>query len=268
MRMVDGRVAAAVLTSVFTLAGCGFDDAQEAAPTPSTPTPPRQMVVVMRLDFDGAVGPLAEGQRVPDASGSGSDGTVRLAGASPEPLRLVAGPDAVGTAAQFPAPCPAETGAGCTKAVIEVLDAPALDPGEEDFRFGASVLLAPDMTSAGSNVVQKGFAAGGGSQWKLQVDGKDGKPSCVVVGTGEETVYEARAEIGVADSSWHEIICERAGKTLTIEVDGASAGTAVLREGLSISPTGPVRLAGKNVKPNNDQYFGALDDVFFEVPQL
>jgi hypothetical protein len=47
-----------------------------------------------------------------------------------------------------------------------------------------------------------------------------------------------------------------------ISVDGVEHGSKALPEGLDISPEGPVRIGGKNLKPDNDQYFGTLDDVY------
>jgi hypothetical protein len=139
---------------------------------------------------------------------------------------------------------------------------PALDPGPRDYEWGASVLLKADETSEGSNIVQKGFSVGGGSQWKLQVDGNNGHPSCVVVGEGETTIHEVYADVTIADSAWHDVSCRRAGAKLVITVDGAKGKSTSIPKDLTISPAGPMRIGGKSLKPNNDQYFGTLDDVY------
>jgi hypothetical protein len=53
--------------------------------------------------------------------------------------------------------------------------------------------------------VQKGYAAGPGGEWKLQVDGYAGRPSCVLVGAGSPVIHLAVAGRSVADGRWHRL---------------------------------------------------------------
>ena len=87
--------------------------------------------------------------------------------------------------------------------MVEVAPDPALDPGESDFEFGASVWLAPDQTTRGSNIVQKGRFAAGDGLWKLQVDSDEGEPSCVIRSGSD--LLTVRSSVSIADGSWHRV---------------------------------------------------------------
>jgi hypothetical protein len=127
------------------------------------------------------------------------------------------------------------------------------------------VLLGADETTKGSNVVQKGFSTGGG-QFKLQVDGKEGLPSCVLAGAQQGgPLYVAISASTVADGRWHQVTCVRRGTSLTVSVDGAEVGRVAVPAELSVSNDDPVRIGGKGTGPNNDQYHGVLDDVFVSI---
>ena len=95
-----------------------------------------------------------------------------------------------------------------------------LDPAF-DWR-GVTVVDHRDIP--GENVVQKGYATSPGGEWKLQVDGYAGRPSCVLVGAGAATRYVALAGGSVADGQWHQLTCRRTGTALSIAVDGTVAG--------------------------------------------
>ena len=87
---------------------------------------------------------------------------------------------------------------------------PALDPGDRDFEFGATVWLAPDQTTTGSNIVQKGRFGTDGGQWKLQVDSDEGEPSCVVRGDAPRAEpVVVRSKVSISDSAWHRVVCRR-----------------------------------------------------------
>ena len=251
-----GAAAAAVAgTLLLTACGSGGDD-------PDADGGPEALTRVLSLDFEDIAAPLDAGATISSALANGPGATVELADPAQQPLRLVTGRDQRGHGVAFPAPCPPADALTCPKAIIEVAEDAALDPGPEDYEWGASVLLEADQTSKGSNIVQKGFSVGGGSQWKLQVDGDNGHPSCVVVGEGESTIHEIYADITVADGTWHDVSCRREGGKLVIRVDGAKRKSTTIPKDLTISPAGPMRIGGKSLKPNNDQYFGTLDDVY------
>jgi hypothetical protein len=225
----------------------------------AAPLVPADATVGLHLTFESVDGPLTDSATVTDESGNGNDGVVRTENA--DGPALTAGPvDGEAHAVTFTSPC--DDGAACPKVVIEVPDAAAFRPGDGPLRWGARVLLAPSQTSKGSNIVQKGFSTGGGSQWKLQVDGTEGLPTCTVVGLGSDEIHVAKSARTVADSQWHDVTCVRGATSLEIIVDGVTEGSAPLPGGLEIAPEGPVRIGGKNVKPDNDQFFGGLAAVF------
>ncbi|MFG2038834.1 LamG-like jellyroll fold domain-containing protein [Dactylosporangium sp. NPDC048998] len=136
-----------------------------------------------------------------------------------------------------------------------------LNPGRAEFGYGASVLIRSDETSKGANVMQKGFSIGD-SQFKLQVDGVAGRPSCVIVGTGSPTIFVALASRSVADGRWHRIACSRGNALLTVAVDGAEVGRTAIPSSLSIVNDDPLSIGGKGTSANNDQFVGVIDDVY------
>jgi hypothetical protein len=140
----------------------------------------------------------------------------------------------------------------------------AANPGTAPLRFGAAVRLFANETSDGENVLQKGFSHGH-SQFKMQIDGAGGQPSCVLVGTASAQIHVVTAGVSVADGQWHTIECVRAGASLTAVVDGAVAGRADVPVELSIVNSDPLRLGGKGISANNDQFHGAMDDVFVSI---
>jgi hypothetical protein len=119
-------------------------------------------------------------------------------------------PHGAGTAVRFPAPCDSDR---CPRLALRSPSTAALNPGSRPLRYGASVLLDPDDTSDGQNVLQKGYSAEG-SQYKLQIDGRAGRPSCALVGVTERTIHLAVAGPTVADGTWHAVECRRDGATL------------------------------------------------------
>ena len=99
--------------------------------------------------------------------------------------------DGGGQAVRFPPPCAVYGDRSCARAVLESGPADLLNPEARPLRFGASIRLAPTETAKGENVLQKGYSAKG-SQYKLQIDGSLGRPSCVLVGAGVITIALAR----------------------------------------------------------------------------
>ncbi|WP_144119828.1 LamG-like jellyroll fold domain-containing protein [Catellatospora sichuanensis] len=169
-------------------------------------------------------------------------------------------------AVRFPGPCASKDDTQCPRAILDAGANKALNPGPRAFRWGAAVLMAPGETSKGSNVLQKGYSQFG-TQFKLQVDGAKGIPSCVVAGPqdGRNTIHVAQAEQGVADGRWHTVACARDGAVLRISVDGVPQREAAVPADLSISNDAPLRIGGKGVAPGNDQFHGTLDDLFVAI---
>jgi hypothetical protein len=206
-----------------------------------------------RYSFDGGM----VGGSVTDDTGGGATLSVRARGGGT--VRVV--PGASGLAVAFPAPC---TGSGCPRAILQGPSGTALDPGSAPIRYGATVLLRAEDASDGSNIVQKGRWSDS-SQWKLQIDGTAGRPSCALMGVGSRRLYLARAAVSVADGRWHRLACERVGGSLRILVDGAVAGQAAIPAGLSVRNGAPLRIGGNGVGVHNDQFHGVVDDVFVAV---
>lgn len=165
-----------------------------------------------------------------------------------------------GWAARFPPRCEV---AGCPRVILEGAPTPELNPGTRGMRYGASVLMTPADTGDGANVVQKGFSTGGVTQLKLQVDGRAGRPSCVLA--SKTTIYRVVAPYSVADGRWHALTCVRSGPRLSIEVDGVTRAAIAVPLIVSIVNSEPLRIGGKNLSVDNDQYAGLLDDVFLDI---
>ena len=170
-------------------------------------------------------------------------------------------PHGPGQALTFPPKC---TGVTCPRLVLQAADTPDLNPGAGALRYGAGVLLAPAETGSGENVLQKGYSTGGG-QYKLQVDGVSGKPSCGMSDKDATKLYLARSRTSIADGSWHSIECRRTGPTLSILVDDQMQASAAIPETLSVVSAQPFSLGGKGVGVNNDQFHGSIDDVWIHV---
>jgi hypothetical protein len=163
-----------------------------------------------------------------------------------------------GRALRFPTHC---TGRRCPKVVLQTPSTDELNPGSAPFRYGATVLLPKRETTSGQNVLQKGYSSAGG-QYKLQIDGKAGRPSCVLVGTGRRGLHQARSPVSVADGGWHTIECQRAGSVLSVVVDGVVRATKTIPANLSVANQAPLSIGGKGAYTNNDQFQGTLDDLW------
>ncbi len=174
-------------------------------------------------------------------------------------------PHAAGQALTFPPRC---TEAPCPRLVLQAANTPDLNPGSKPLRYGAGVRLATAPAGStgndGQNILQKGYASEGG-QYKLQVDGVTGKPSCVLTDRAGGTTYVARSRASIADDTWHTLECRRTGPTLTIAVDDEVKATTAVPETLSIDSAQPFSLGGKGVGEKNDQFHGALDDVWVRI---
>ena len=204
----------------------------------------------VRYTFDGPA-PLA------DVSGNGHDlsPVSRYGGA----LSTVSRDG--GKALVFPPPCHKEP---CPRIALRAPGTTDLNPGRRPIRYGASVRLAPDQTTDGENVLQKGYSVRG-SQYKLQIDGLAGRPSCVLVDDRHPRIHAAISSVGIADDRWHTLECRRHGARLSILVDGFERGRATLPAGLSVDNRLPFSIGGKGSYTDNDQFQGMLDDVWVTI---
>jgi hypothetical protein len=164
-------------------------------------------------------------------------------------------------AVHFPGRCSVPP-RSCPRAILESGSADFLNPGRRAVSWGASVLMMPNETSDGGNILQKGLSLTG-TQYKLQVDGEQGRPSCVIAGMGH--TYMALSWSEIADSQWHQVTCVRQKDLLSTYVDGQRKSDVVVPSDLSIWNDSPLRLGGKGHGPYNDQFHGSVDDVFVEI---
>ncbi|WP_030441004.1 LamG-like jellyroll fold domain-containing protein [Actinoplanes subtropicus] len=234
----------------------------------------RAILCMVALALVGATGPSAHAAVTPDYSVHYTfDGPTLLADVSGHghdltPVSRHGGsyltvPHDGGSALVFPPPCHLEP---CPKIALRAVPADDLNPGSRPIRFGASVRLDPDETTKGENVLQKGYSASG-SQWKLQIDGAEGKPSCVFVDDRRRAIHLALSSVSVADGKWHALECRRAGSQVTVLVDGVRRGGMTIPADLSVDNRIPLSVGGKGSFSNNDQFQGALDDVWVTIGQ-
>ncbi|HET6533285.1 MAG TPA: LamG-like jellyroll fold domain-containing protein [Actinoplanes sp.] len=170
-------------------------------------------------------------------------------------------PHGSGQAVVFPPKC---TGTDCPKLVLQAEDTPDLNPGSGPVRYGATVRLAAEEAGGGENILQKGYSTSGG-QYKLQADGVSGKPSCVMSDKSSTTAYIARSRESIADGQWHALECRRVGASLSIVVDGQVKAAVTIPATLSVVTVQPLSIGGKGVGVDNDQFHGAVDDVWIRV---
>jgi hypothetical protein len=223
------------------------------AALPAWGAPATSPVTVAQYDFDGGAGPFR------DQSGKGHTMTVLTShGGALKTVR-----HGQGRGIEFPLKCAAKARA-CPHAVLQTPDSADLDPGTRPIRFGATVRLAPTQTSKGQNVVQKGYSKTS-SQYKLQVDGIAGRPSCVLVDDKKPTIKLVRSSITVADGAWHAVECRRSGTAFSIVVDGVTRGSLSIPVTLSVTNNRPLSIGGKGAYQDNDQFQGAVDDVWVRI---
>ncbi|GIF05412.1 hypothetical protein Asi03nite_29500 [Actinoplanes siamensis] len=216
-------------------------------PIADTPVP----AVVARYDFNGQT-------MILDDSGFGH--TLRVVAGHGGVIRPVV--HGTGNALAFPARCELTV---CPHVALQSPGTTDLNPGTRDLSYGADVLLAPGQTSKGQNVVQKGYSKTG-SQYKLQVDGVAGQPSCVLVDERRPGVIRlVRSSVTVADGRWHAVRCERAGSRFDIYVDNVLRGRTEVPARLSVANDSPLSIGGKGAARDNDQFNGALDNVWVRI---
>lgn len=235
-------------TAATAAAAAGAVETGTAATVAATTRTPRFAALYR---FDQRTGTIL------DLSGNGH--TMRRLSSNGGATRLVV--HGVGKALAFPKRC---TGSRCPRVVLQTPSRPNLNPGTRPFAFGAAVNLPRNRTSKGQNVIQKGYSAAG-SQYKLQIDGSAGRPSCVLVDRRRPVIRIVRSNRSVADGSWHTVQCRRAGSRLTILIDGRVRGSGWVPGNLSVANNSPLSVGGKGVYADNDQFRGVLDDVWVRV---
>ncbi|MDI6100469.1 LamG domain-containing protein [Actinoplanes sp. NEAU-A12] len=220
-------------------------------PSPARAGDPPVVEMTAHYGFNGRSGSII------DESGNGH--TLRVLSFQGGRVRAVAhGP---GTALAFPGKC---TDRVCPHVALQSGDSADLNPGTRDIAFGADVLLAPGQTSQGQNVLQKGYSTTS-SQYKLQIDGAAGHPSCVLVDVRRTAIRVVRSSVTIADGRWHRVRCERTGTRLEIYVDDLPRGRTTLPAGLNVSNDLPLSIGAKGAYRDNDQFNGVLDNVWVRI---
>ncbi len=241
-------VSAAVVVGTGAPAPARSRPSEKAGPVAVADAP---AVLMARYAFNGRAAPIA------DLSGRGH--TLRVISGHGGAVRQVVHGE--GSALLFPSRCLARI---CPHVALQTPSTPDLNPGTRNISFGADVYLSPTQTSKGQNVIQKGYSTTG-SQWKLQIDGAAGRPSCVLVGDKQRRIRMATSSVTVADARWHRIRCTRAGTVLAVFVDERLRGRTTLPPGLSVTNNRPMSIGGKGAYADNDQFNGALDNVWVQV---
>jgi hypothetical protein len=238
------RSAGGVLTGV---------DPGFAADVPAGRVGVAQAPVSVRYTFDNGVT-----QPLTDTHGAFA---LRALGQNGGKLSLV--PQGTGLAVQYPTRCTLVRERKCPRAILEGFREDSLNPGKRPMRYGASILMTHRDLSDGANVFQKGFSVGAVSQFKLQVDHRQGHPSCVVA--GRHRIFRAEPSLDVADGRWHNLMCVRSRNRLTLVVDGVERAVTPVPPGLSIANAEPLRVGGKGAGAGNDQFSGQIDNVYLTI---
>jgi hypothetical protein len=209
--------------------------------------------IAVRYTFDGGVKrPLT------DTHGGF---TLRPLGQNGGTLSLV--PQGNGLAVKYPARCTLPREQRCPRAILEGSREDVLNPGTRPMRYGASIKMTHRDLADGANVFQKGYSVGAVSQFKLQVDHRQGHPSCVIA--SRTRIYRAEPDMDVADGRWHNVMCARTRDRLTMIVDGAERARVSLPPNLSIANAEPLRVGGKGAGKGNDQFSGQIDNVYLTI---
>ena len=236
----------------------------------------------LRYTFEQGIKTDSQGRKfVGDSTGLGHKGFIRTANGGK--INIIARNG--GTAAKFPNQCdPSTQGSTCPKVLIQAkkTNPDDLNPGPAPFSFGADVKIdgGSELTlnGGGMNIVQKGLIDTPGGQWKLQIDStaRPARPACFVREGGARITATAQG-VDVADNLWHSIECKKDADSLSIWIDDVQRGSKTL-SGISVSTTRPVTVGAKwlpgdpdpnnpqqTLGPINDQFHGALDNVFFSL---
>jgi hypothetical protein len=209
--------------------------------------------VAVRYTFDGGVK-----QPLTDIHGAFA---LRPLGQNGGTLSLVR--QGNGLSLKYPSRCTLPREQQCPRAILEGSRDDALNPGTRPMRYGASIMMTHRDLADGANVFQKGYSVGGVSQFKLQVDHRQGRPSCVIA--SRTRIYRAEPPLDVADGRWHNLMCARSRARLTLIVDGAERAQVPLPPNLSIANAEPLRVGGKGAGKGNDQFSGQIDNVFLTI---
>ena len=261
----SGAAAAVLMLCLTACSPTAADDVTESGATArnAAQTPP-----AVRFDFEDVADEVTS-LNVPNAGSS--TGVAEAKGAADGRVLVEPGPD--GQAARFPALD--ESGELARAVLVYTADDGALDPGEEDFRFGADFVLdavTQGENDDGNNLVQRGLSADR-VQYKLQAE--NGFASCRI--EGDQGAVMVTATVRLQPQRWYRVMCGREGDevSLHLESDGGKDLDTVTRSmrtgSLEFDASVPLTMGGKLapdgdvVRRMADQLNGALDNVFVTV---
>lgn len=167
-------------------------------------------------------------------------------------------------------------------AIVMVTNAGAvdeLDPGVEDFSFGADINVDPESEADvgpdnGNNVIQRGLFES--TQYKIQLDHES--LTCRVKGSAGDVIVTSTVEI--EPERWYRLACDRSGDTVTLAVTDMEADeprpvtdeqTAPTGSLTPLEPTLPLSIGGKLnadggvVTDSTDQFNGRIDNVYLDI---
>ena len=260
MRPFCPGLAAVLVTALLSPAVAVQPASAARVPQPAPVAPVKAApagALVARYSFDGR-----RSAAVLDESGRGH--TLQIYSAHGGAVRSIT--HGAGQALAFPPTCRTVKGKLCAHVALRAVSSADLNPGAADISFGATLELGRTQTSPGQNILQKGYSTTS-SQYKLQVDGWGGRPSCVVVDNRRPAILVAVSTVSIADGDWHTVECRKVNGLLSIMVDGRLRGARLLPPGLTISNREPLAVGGKGAYRDNDQFQGALDDVWVRIGQ-
>ena len=268
MRVRAGRSRCwAVLGLLMMTEACG-DQVTPVDVSPEVSSPATQSVL---FDFDDDL--TARAGRVANVGRLGGSARVETAGGGT--VSFTTGPDG-GRALRLPSYSDADPP---RRAVLVYRDpiGDGLDPGSDEFTFGAEFMLDPvaedlDGDDDGNNLVQRGLSADQ-SQYKLQVE--HDRASCRVAGDLGAVLVKSGER--VKTGQWYHLACSRRGSRVALiltelgdhDPDRVSATGAI--GSLACPARTPLVVGGKAaadgtvIRRESDQFNGVVDNVFFET---
>jgi hypothetical protein len=81
----------------------------------------------------------------------------------------------------------------------------------------------------------------------------------------KKDIRQVVSAVTVADGAWHIVQCRRVGSAFRVLVDGRVRGLAKIPADISIANNHPLSIGGKGAYRDNDQFNGAVDDVFVRI---
>jgi len=146
--------------------------------------------------------------------------------------------------------------------IVRVPTADDLNPGGNDFSFGAWVNFSQLPPPPTWDVVRKGVSGTTGGYYKLELfTGSSGARARCYLRDGAGASTSVVRGTGLNDGRWHQLTCSRTGSTISLTVDsGTSSNTASLG---SVANGDDLTIGAKAT--GGDVFNGLIDDVRLSV---